>query len=555
MSTDKYGLLKLTGFNFRPYQLKAITDVLDWFQEAKTVGVPLVEIPTGGGKSWVIAGLACYIWNQWRDYHPRTIVIVPSKELAEQNAEKLRALLPDDISVGYFSASLGRRDKNADVIVATIGSIARHAHLFDDVRFVIIDEAHLISNKGTGQYREFLADLANYTQYATVGLTATPFRGDGVSITTGKDPLFTAICHQTSINELLDDGYLSPLVLPEQTVDKLDVEGVRMAQGDYAVKELGERVNAQLPAIVSQTLALASNRKKWIAFTPTVENAEGLVKEFKKAGVTATVVTGRTKKAERADAINAFRGGEVQCLVTVLALAVGFDVPDVDCIIWARNTTSPVLYVQGAGRGLRIAPNKTDCLWLDFTDTTERLGPLDTIKGKAYRETSGGGGPGGPKTCPACHHEVIPADSHLCQWCGFEVNPRPEPPKVSKAQVLSSNVVEPQFHVITSTSYFVHIKQSTGAQSLRVDYHKGLSKVASEWISFESTNNWARQRAVQWWEQNTIGNPPFPETALEAEITLKRSGCYNPPIGIFTVPDGKYKRITGYRYREVEEVL
>ena len=66
----------------------------------------------------------------------------------------------------------------------------------------------------------------------------------------------------------------------------------------------------------------------------------------------------------------------------MLALATGFDVPDVDCIIWLRPTQSPVLYVQGAGRGLRIAEGKQNCLWIDFSDTTERLGPVDGIRGR-----------------------------------------------------------------------------------------------------------------------------------------------------------------------------
>jgi DNA repair protein RadD len=54
---------------------------------------------------------------------------VPSKELAEQNAAKLQALLPNDIHVGFVSASLGKKQHQADVIVATIGSIHKSSHL------------------------------------------------------------------------------------------------------------------------------------------------------------------------------------------------------------------------------------------------------------------------------------------------------------------------------------------------------------------------------------------------------------------------------------------
>ena len=66
-------------------------------------------MPTGSGKSVVIAELCRLLFDTWPQEHPRTVVLVPSKELAEQNAAKLRAMLPSHLSVGYYSASLGRR--------------------------------------------------------------------------------------------------------------------------------------------------------------------------------------------------------------------------------------------------------------------------------------------------------------------------------------------------------------------------------------------------------------------------------------------------------------
>ncbi|MCQ6458588.1 DEAD/DEAH box helicase, partial [Vibrio parahaemolyticus] len=85
--------------------------------------------------------------------------------------------------------------------------------------------------------------------------------------------------------------------------------------------------------------------RKWIAFTATVENAVQLRRELERHGVGTAVVTGNTPKGEREERIEQFRRGELRCLVTVLALATGFDVPDVDCILWLRPTKSPVLYV------------------------------------------------------------------------------------------------------------------------------------------------------------------------------------------------------------------
>ena len=82
--------------------------------------------------------------------HPRTVVLVPSKELAGRTRPKLRAMLPSHLSVGYYSASLGRKVPDADVIVATIGSIYRDAHLLGNIIGGGGNECHLINPDGAG---------------------------------------------------------------------------------------------------------------------------------------------------------------------------------------------------------------------------------------------------------------------------------------------------------------------------------------------------------------------------------------------------------------------
>ena len=110
----------------RAYQQNSIDGLYSWWQKhAGIADCPLLVLPTGAGKSVVIAELVRLLFDTWPESHPRTVVLVPSKELAEQNADKLMRILPSHIRVGYYSASLGRKQPDADVIVATIGSIAK----------------------------------------------------------------------------------------------------------------------------------------------------------------------------------------------------------------------------------------------------------------------------------------------------------------------------------------------------------------------------------------------------------------------------------------------
>ena len=221
-------------------------------------------LPTGAGKSVVIAELVRLLFDTWPESHPRTVVLVPSKELAEQNADKLMRILPSHIRVGYYSASLGRKQPDADVIVATIGSIAKSAHLLGNIRCVVIDEAHLVNPDGAGQYRQFLNDLARYCVFRVVGFTATPFRGNGVWLTDGDEPLFTGIAHETPVSELLQAGYLSPLIRPIDAIQsRIDTSGISTSNGDYNIGQLSDRVQATIFQLRLTRLArFAADRHK-----------------------------------------------------------------------------------------------------------------------------------------------------------------------------------------------------------------------------------------------------------------------------------------------------
>jgi superfamily II DNA or RNA helicase len=82
-----------------------------------------------------------------------------------------------------------------------------------------------------------------------------------------------------------------------------------------------------------------------------------------------------------------------------------------------------MLFVQSIGRGLRTCPGKEDLVVFDHSDTTMRLGLVDTIvhdglldgegASTAERELS----PIKPKECPQCH-VLIPLRARRCPACG-----------------------------------------------------------------------------------------------------------------------------------------
>lgn len=540
----------------RTYQQTSIDALYGWWQKHSAINdCPILVLPTGAGKSVVIAELVRLLFDTWPESHPRTVVLVPSKELAEQNADKLMRILPSHIRVGYYSASLGRKQPDADVIVATIGSIAKNAHLLGNIRCVVIDECHLVNPDGAGQYRQFLAELANYCAFRVVGFTATPFRGNGVWLTDGDDPLFTGIAHETPVSELLQAGYLSPLIRPIDAIQsRIDTSGIGTTSGDYNIGQLSDRVSDYLPAAADEACALAAGRQKWIAFLPTVANAESFAELLNQRGIPTLVVCGDTPKKEREQRIASFRRGEVRCLVTVLALATGFDVPDVDCIIWLRPTQSPVLYVQGAGRGLRIAEGKQNCLWIDFSDTTERLGPVDGIRGrKRGRKKLDAVAPFA--VCGECGNQVRPASSLECPDCGATLRePEPEESRAASNAAIMAHQVQPKIndYPVTRVSYARHQKPGS-PDSLRVEYWSGLRIVAREWICLDHTG-FARGKAERWWVQR---NPPHfgfvPGSVDQAFEWMDDGFELRQPTEITLNESGKYPEIVSYQWEPTHE--
>lgn len=535
----------------RTYQRESLDALYNWWmRHPKIDDCGIICAPTGSGKSVVIAELTRLLFDTWPDAHPRTLIVVPSKELAEQNAEKLCTLLPAHLRIGYYSASLGKTP-TADVIVATIGSVYKAAHVIGNIKMVIVDECHLINPNGAevGRYRQFLTGLASYCAYRVVGLTATPFRGNGVWLTDGDAPMFTGIAHTTKIQSLLEAGFLAPLIRPIDALQtRIDTTGIGTSSGDYNLEQLSERVENYLEQVVAETLIHAADRKKWLAFTPTVENADRLAALLRHRGIAVAVVCGATPKREREQLIAQFRAGELRCLVTVLALATGFDVPDVDCIIWARPTQSPVLYVQGAGRGMRIAPGKADCLWLDYSDTTERLGPVDSVKGRKKRKQQDRAAP--TKVCDACG-ERCPTKCLECPSCGF-VFPAEEPEKVarsaSNAAIMAAQIA-PKINTYPVTDVRYSINKKPGSpDSLRVDYWSGLRKVASEWVAFESANPWAREKAIRWLHRR--GLTDLPRTTAAA---LDRMQDAIEPSTITVNESGRWPEIIKVEFTREEE--
>lgn len=535
----------------RPYQSKVLDDLWDWF--GRTPGAnPIVEAAVGAGKSLMIAALAQRADSQFAG--TRVLVLVHQKELLEQNVEKILAIWPE-ADVGIYSASHGKRQLDKQITFATIGSIYKRAYDLGRIDIVLADECHLINPKETGMWRSFLADLARTCPHArTIGWTGTPFRGNGVWLTAGEDALFQEVAAKVTMKDLLGLGFLSPLV-PAETKTHIDASEVRTSGDDYVVSDLARVTDQEhlVEATCDEIVQIAQHRKRWLVFAVTVEHAGHVSDALKRRGVSCDVVSAETPKAERNRLIGDFKAGRIRCLVNVAVLTTGFDVPAVDFIALLRATKSPVLYVQIAGRGMRLSPDtgKTDCIFADFTDTVERLGPVDEIKGRLPSAKGKGEAPF--KLCPDCGSQVATAVME-CPNCGHQFPP-PErikhTDKASSAAVLSSQ--KPAFEIIdvTDVEYRLHHKAGS-PDSLRVDYKAGFLTVASEWVC-PAHPGFARKKFEQWWSARQLIDAIPADTDEALEWLNYDKGILRKPMAIVTMKEGKYRKVCSYHWTKQDD--
>ncbi|EIV8499569.1 DEAD/DEAH box helicase family protein [Vibrio parahaemolyticus] len=361
-------------YTLRPYQADSVKAVIHYFRKHSTPAV--IVLPTGAGKSLVIAELA-------RLAKGRVLVLAHVKELVEQNHAKYEGY---DLKGAIFSAGLGRKETDQQVVFASVQSVVRNLDSFkNQFSLLVIDECHRVPDDKNSSYQKVITHLRELNPGIKVlGLTATPYRlGMGWiyqyhtrgQVRTEESRFFRDCIFELPIRYLLDENFLTPARMMDAPVLSYDFSQLKPANtGRYKEAEMDmviDKAKRATPQIVEQIIQYARERKGVMIFAATVRHAQeihGLLPE----GETAIVI-GDTPTPERDAIIQAFKNREIKYLVNVSVLTTGFDAPHVDLIAILRPTESVSLYQQIVGRGLRLSEGKNECLVLDYAGNSYDL--------------------------------------------------------------------------------------------------------------------------------------------------------------------------------------
>ena len=367
-------------FQLRPYQTESADKAVEFLTTPGDENGLLV-LPTGSGKSLVIAEIVSRLPGP-------CLVFQPSREILLQNCEKFRSF---GFSPAIFSASVGKRQVGK-ITLATIGSVRTKPELFSHVRYVIIDEAHLLGVKPVGTKRHprdtmFMQFLKAMPGVRILGLTATPYRlsndGFGGSIlkflTRTRPRVFSQVVHVVQNGDLFKDGYLARLDYKQVKTgfrsDRLRLNSTGADYTDESVRNHFRELNFsdQIVRCVNRLHDLG--RRGALVFTRFVEEAEYVARRVPGA----SIVTAETPKCEREEIIAGFRAGQIPVVANVGVLTIGFDYPALANVILARPTCSLALFYQMVGRCVRPHPSKESAFVIDMVGLVEKFGKVEDL--------------------------------------------------------------------------------------------------------------------------------------------------------------------------------
>ena len=389
----------------RPFQLDAHDKLRAGFRAGHKN--QLIMAPTGAGKTY----LGLRICNEAMQKGKRAVFLCDRTTLINQTSAAADSY--GLIEHGVIQANHWRRQPHQLLQIASAQTIAKREY-WPQLDVLVVDEAHTQLKVWT--------DYAMESRAAVIGLSATPF-----SVGLGK--IFSNLINATTMHDLTVSGVLVPMRIFSCT--KPDMKGAATAGGEWTDKAAEERGMDIIGDVVNEWLNLAEGRKT-IVFGATIKHCQELAQQFINQGIMAAVFTSETTAKERAALLDDYRRPDsyIRVLISVEALAKGFDVPDVGCVCDARPLRKSLsTAIQMWGRGLRSSPDtgKTDCFLLDFSgniirfaeDFTEvffnGLESLDSgdkldkkIRNDEDFEVHG---------CPKCGYKPF---SKRCMACGFE---------------------------------------------------------------------------------------------------------------------------------------
>lgn len=347
----------------RPHQVAAHDAIFS--RLAQGVGTQLCALPTGTGKTYLAAAVS-------RSF-PKTLFCVHREELARQTVELINRVYPD-VAVGFVMP--GKHDIDQPLTIAMIQTLHRRRDKIPSDHFdlVVVDEAHHALAR---TWREV---CEHFQTRLRLGLSATPERLDGSDLSN----LFSEISFEMTVADAIGQACLVPPIA-YQCLTSCSLAGVKTVAGDLSERDLAVAVDCEeRNRFITERYRHYADGRRAVAFAVNIAHAQHIAEAFNEVGIPADWVAGDSP--DRADKLARFAKGEIKILSSCMVLSEGFDDTGIGAVLLCRPTKSRPLFAQMIGRGLRLHPDKQDCIVLDFVDASGKHRLASAWKFMGYKK-------------------------------------------------------------------------------------------------------------------------------------------------------------------------
>jgi DNA repair protein RadD len=519
---------QVTPITLRDYQTEFVDACANSLRRfRRVVGVA----PTASGKSVIIGAIVARYLAKNPEH--RVLVLCHQGELLLQNEQKTLSF--GIRSTAVYCSGTGRKETSGAVVFASRDSLRNRPYVCGYFHLVLVDEAHLVGSDEESGYQRIFAALS--PQYI-VGLTGTPWRTDN-GLIYGKGKFWEACACRIQMETIRGAGFLVPYRKPPTVRTIIDTSGIKLRAGEFDNKELTKRsiTDDTVAACLSEWWLHAQDRRTSLFFCCSRDHAAVVTRHLSAFTSAVAYLDGATSKGERETILRNARAGVYRAIVNVDVLTTGVDIPIIDCIVFLRATNSVSLFVQAAGRGLRLAPGKTDCLMVDCAGNFERFGQIEKPrlpKGKkkvdpedleAFLAEQGIAllkEEAPQKTCVACGVKTYAAATK-CAECGH-VFFNHSSYAMTDAELAEAGIYA--LHAITAEE----TKTRQGAPCVIVCYRTQCGKEFKEWLFHQ--------------------NPGYPKWLAEQKIAALESGATH--VQVLQQKEKKYPKLSPLKIQSSE---
>lgn len=348
--------------NPKPYQFDVIEKIKKAYDSGR--GRALFILATGLGKTVTAATAVNYFWNAGAR---KILVLCHQQDLALQLEQSFWSQISKDIPTSCFYEGL--KPSTDDGITFGLYQTLRGwipGIDPDTYDVIVVDEAHHALSGG------YSSCLRYFKPKLLVGMTATPWRGDGRPL----EDLFGDALSNVSLVDGMKMGYLAKVDY-RIFCDNIDWKSIPdISQKNLTIRDLNKRLF--LPqrddAIIKHIHKCCSEVEspRIAVFSPSIEHSHLFAELLTSSGIKCKPLSGVDKASRRANLL-AFSSGKISAVTAVDVMNEGIDVPDVNIMVFLRPTQSRRIFLQQLGRGLRLAPGKESTIVLDFVSDVKRI--------------------------------------------------------------------------------------------------------------------------------------------------------------------------------------